>query len=304
MCPSGTQEKRGFSLTKAVEDVSQHGFAQIESLKEKQKTLISLQATLSDAERKGETAEQDLRSKVREFLMLEGEMEHLERQTKVLHDRYAAISKENTELQISISEKEENARMALARFNTYRNKMEGHRAAALHAASQTEAHKELEEKRALVRMLTQKKEELKEDLENPNGNTVQMAKSENDALKREISARRETIAKEREQVQKEFATHTQIKKDIEIQNRRYEAIVKRLHCQLSRAQAVHRLTKNKCNYMRIPTSTYVLFWEQTTSILLLYSLRQMSEDVYHMERQLAELKGQLESSQDSAVSGP
>ncbi|KAK9523828.1 hypothetical protein VZT92_017716 [Zoarces viviparus] len=268
---AGTQDKRGFSLTKAVEDVSQHGFAQIESLKEKQKTLISLQATLSDVERKGEMAEQGLRSKVREFLMLEGEMEHLEHQTKVLRDRSAAISKENTELQISINEKEENARMALARFNTYRNKMDGHRAAVLHAANQTEAHKELEEKRALVRMLTQKKEELKEDLENPNGNTVQMAKSENDALKKEIAARRETIAKEREQVQKEFATHTQIKKDIEIQNRRYEAIVKRLHCQLSRAQAVHR---------------------------------QMSEDVDHMERQLAELKGQLESSQDSAVSGP
>ncbi|KAM6892842.1 coiled-coil domain-containing protein 122 [Lycodopsis pacificus] len=257
---AGTQEKRGFSLTKAVEDVSQHGFAQIESLKEKQKTLISLQATLSDVERKGEMAEQGLRSKVREFLMLEGEMEHLEHETKVLHDRSAAISKENTELQISISEKEENAHMALAWFNTYRNKMEGHRAAVLHAAKQTEAHKELEPKRALVRMLTQKKEELQEDLENPNGNTVQMATSENDALKKEISARRETIAKEREQVQKEFATHTRIKKDIEIQNRRYEAIVKRLHCQLSRAQAVHRSTKNKCNYMRIPTRTYVLFW--------------------------------------------
>ncbi|XP_078100192.1 coiled-coil domain-containing protein 122 isoform X2 [Sander vitreus] len=224
----GTQDKSGFSLTKAVEDVSQHGYAQTEALKEKQKTLISLQATLSEVEKIGGMAEQELRSKVREFLMLEGEMEHLERQTRVLHDHCASIRKENTELQIGISQEEENARMALAEFNTYRNKMEVHRAAVLHAASQTEAHKELEEKRALVRMLTQKKEELKVDLEDPNGNTVQMAK---------------------------------------IQNRRYEAIVKRLRCQLSRAQAAHR---------------------------------QISEDVYHMERELAQLKGQLVSSQDSA----
>ncbi|XP_031148135.1 coiled-coil domain-containing protein 122 isoform X1 [Sander lucioperca] len=263
----GTQDKSGFSLTKAVEDVSQHGYAQTEALKEKQKTLISLQATLSEVEKIGGMVEQELRSKVREFLMLEGEMEHLERQTRVLHDRCASIRKENTELQIGISEEEENARMALAGFNTYRNKMEVHRAAVLHAASQTEAHKELEEKRALVRMLTQKKEELKVDLEDPNGNTVQMAKSEIDALKGEMSLMRETISKTREKVQKEFETHTQIKKDIEIQNRRYEAIVKRLRCQLSRAQAAHR---------------------------------QMSEDVYHMERELAQLKGQLVSSQDSA----
>lgn len=33
----------GFSLTKAVEDVSQHGYAQNEALRENQKTLSSLQ---------------------------------------------------------------------------------------------------------------------------------------------------------------------------------------------------------------------------------------------------------------------
>ncbi|XP_040888729.1 coiled-coil domain-containing protein 122-like [Toxotes jaculatrix] len=215
-------------------------------------------------------AQQELRSKEREILFLEGDMEHLERQTKVLHDRCASISKENTELQICICEEQENARMALAGFNSYRNKMEGHRAAVLHAASQTEAHKELEEKKALVRMVTQKKEELKEDLENPNGNAVRMAKREIGALKEQISVTRKTIAERREQLQKEFETHTHIKKGIEIQNRRYEAIVKRLHCQLSRAQAAHR---------------------------------QMSEDISRMQRQLAELKKQQESSQDSVVSG-
>ncbi len=138
--------------------------------------LLLFQATLLDVELKAEIAEQELRSKARETLMLEGEMEHLEQQTKVLHNRCVSISKENTELQICISEEEENTRIALAKFSTYRNKMEGHRTAVLHAASQTEAHQVLEEKRALVRKLKQKKEELRSDLENPNGNSVQMAK--------------------------------------------------------------------------------------------------------------------------------
>ncbi|XP_037325120.2 coiled-coil domain-containing protein 122-like [Pungitius pungitius] len=266
-----TYEKPGLSLTKAVEDVSQHGFAQTEALKERQKTLLTLQASLSDVERTGEMAEHELRSNVRESLMLEAQTEHLERQTSLLRGRCGAICKENTELQSSITEEEESAGMARAGFNAYRSKMEGHRAAVLHAASRTEAHRELEEKRKLVRVLTQKKEELKVDLEDPNGNTLLSAKSENDALKRQILARREAIAKKRAQLQKEREAHTQIKKDVEIQNRRYEAIVKRLHCQLGRAQAVHR---------------------------------QMSVDVYRMERQLAELKGQLEAPRDPNEPSP
>ncbi|KAM7365631.1 hypothetical protein PAMP_016548 [Pampus punctatissimus] len=262
VCEDGTQHP--FTLTKAVEDVTQHGYTQTETLKEKQKTLSSLQVCLSDVERKSEEAEQELRSKVREHLMLEGEIEHLELQTRVLHDRCASISADNTELQMRINEEEESACMALAGFSTYRNKIEDHRAAVLHAERQKEAHKELEEKRALVRMLTQTREELREDLENPNGNAVQMAKREVDALKGEIAVMRKNIVERRKQLEKEH--ETQIKKDIEIQNRRYEAIIKRLRCQLSKAQAVHR---------------------------------HMSGDIYHMERQIAELRRQLESSQDS-----
>ncbi|XP_067356229.1 coiled-coil domain-containing protein 122 [Channa argus] len=263
----GTPE---FSLSKAVEDVSTHGYALTETLTEKEKRLSALQAAHSDVEKKTEVAQQELRSKVREILLLECEMEQAERRITVLHGRCVFISKENTELQILISEEEESAAMTLAGFSTYRKKMEDHRAAVLHASSQTEVHKELEEKRALVRMLRQKKEELMEDLKSSDGNTVQMAKREVDALKDEICRTRKTIAERREQLRKEVETHAQIKQDIGIQNRRYEAIVKRLHCQLSRAQAVQR---------------------------------QMSEDIYRMERQLAELKQQQESSPDLAVSG-
>lgn len=97
-------------------------------------------------------------------------------QAKALHDRCASIVKENTELQMLISEKENDARVALERFNSYREKMEGHRAAVLHVACQTEAHKELEAKKSLVWMLVKEKEGLMGDLENPKGETVQTAK--------------------------------------------------------------------------------------------------------------------------------
>lgn len=225
-----------------------------------QMLCLLLQAAVSDVEKQGEMAEQELRAKVREILLLEGEMENLEQQIEVLHDRSLVISKENTELQICMSEEEESARVALEGFSAYRKKMEGHRAAVLHATSETDAHKELEDKRALVSMLRQKKVELKQDLENPNGNTVQVAKVEKisfyfmlfdfcsvaflfmclkishiflscsftpficlfpvqremDALKEEISVTKKLVAERREQLQKEFETHSQIKKDIEV----------------------------------------------------------------------------------------
>ncbi|KAF7663187.1 hypothetical protein LDENG_00214850 [Lucifuga dentata] len=238
---NGAQEASECSLTKAVHDISVHGYAQNEALKEKQKELSSLQAVLSDVEKKGEKAELELRSKLREILKLEGDMEHLQWQIQLLHHRCTSICSTNTELQLRIDEEEETAHLTLAGYNTYRNKMEGHRAVVLHATSQTESHKLLEEKRALVRILTQRKEELREDLENPHGNTMQTARREIDALKRKITVLKKTVAEKREQLQKESETHTQIKKDIEIQNRRYEAIVKRLHCQLRKTQAVHRI---------------------------------------------------------------
>ena len=44
--PSGTEDIPGFSLAKAVQDVSQHGYAQMETLREKENKLSSLQVHL------------------------------------------------------------------------------------------------------------------------------------------------------------------------------------------------------------------------------------------------------------------
>ncbi|XP_004066594.2 coiled-coil domain-containing protein 122 [Oryzias latipes] len=256
------------SLSKAMEDVSQHSFTQEKALREKQRTFSSLQATLSYIENKCDTAEQELGSKVREILMLEGEVVHLNRQATALYDRSESINREITELQIQICTEEENAHLALARFNTYRNKMECHREAVFSAARCTEVQEEYDRKKERIRSMREKRDQLREDLRDPNGNAVLMAKKETDALRREVSERRTTAAEMREHLKREQETHENLKKEIEIQNRRHEAIVKRLRCQLSRAQAIHR---------------------------------HMSEEIYHLQSHLNELKRQQPSSQDSEV---
>lgn len=131
-----------------------------------------------EIEKKGQTVELELRSKLREILAKEAGIEHLEQQKKVLNERHSSVSKEKADLQMRVGEAEEDARKELARFSSYRRKMEAHRVAVRLAASQGEARKVLEEKKAFVRELKKKKEELREDLENPNGSTVEKAKVE------------------------------------------------------------------------------------------------------------------------------
>lgn len=135
-----------------------------------------LQTTLSYVELKAETANKNLRCKVREVLLLEGDMENMEQRGKAMQERLVSIERENEQLQIQICEEEKKSSKACADFHTYRAKMEGHRAAVLHAPSLPDHHKELMEKKIQIMTLKQKKEELRKDLEDPNGNTVQTAK--------------------------------------------------------------------------------------------------------------------------------
>lgn len=136
------------------------------------------QASLSEMEKIAEAAEQQLRSTLREILIVEAEMENLQCEAVSLRGRCASISVENTQLKVDIREQEAEAETVLEKFTAYRNKMQVHKAAVELVSCQTQEHKALEESRALVRRLTQQRDELREDLDNPKGNTVQREKVE------------------------------------------------------------------------------------------------------------------------------
>ncbi|XP_061634251.1 coiled-coil domain-containing protein 122-like isoform X1 [Phyllopteryx taeniolatus] len=263
--PAYTGAQSPLLVGQALEDISQRDNIETEMLQKEQETLSALQVTLSDVQKNSDEAEKKLKCKVRDLLIMEDDMIHLEQKMQAGRDCCASITAEKTKLLEQIIEEEEKACMARAQFDIYQRKMEGHRQAVLNVVGQTDIC--MQEKRALVQELRNAKEELKEDLKNPKGNRVQTAKREIDTLKREIGVMRENIAQRREDQQKVLETHAQIKKEIESQNKRFEAISKHLHCQIIKAQAVHR---------------------------------QMSRDIYHMERQKAELQRQLESSNYSA----
>uniref|UniRef100_A0A3B5N181 Coiled-coil domain containing 122 n=1 Tax=Xiphophorus couchianus TaxID=32473 RepID=A0A3B5N181_9TELE len=256
---------------KAVEDVSQHSHTQTETLREKQKTLKSLQVQLHHLS--------DETSLTGDFWT--GMNTFASHCISVVSVISCCYDSENVKLNVLLQDEEESARSALEKFSAYRNKMQGHKDAVLQAVSQTEAHRELKENRMLVLKLRQEKEQLKEDLQNPNGITLQTAKVQNihkTILKREISEWKTAIAEGREQLKKEFEIHAKLKRDIEIQTRRYEAIAKRLRCQLI---------------------IYFLFTRNKTSKIIKPSrfFRQTLDEIFHLQKQLTEFKGQQHSSQ-------
>ncbi|XP_036396760.1 coiled-coil domain-containing protein 122 [Megalops cyprinoides] len=236
-----------FSLMEALEEVNQQGKVQDIELKKNRDCLTNMKVTLSKVEKSREDAQLDLKTIERKMQSLEDEMEQLQRHSSDLESESQAIWMENMRLQFQIEEEEERFQQLLAGYNTYRDKMEGHKFAIAEEESQTAVHRELVEKRAAIKRLAGKREELRSDLLNPEGNVVKQAQKEIEDVRKQISAVKEIIHERTQLLVKEQETHTRLRKDIEIQNRRCEAILRRLHCQLNKAQSNRRqLTDDIC----------------------------------------------------------
>lgn len=82
---------------------------------------------------------------------------------------------ENMKLGYIIEDQLERSHLNLAQYNTYHNKMESYKMSISALESQAAIHKELMERRKVVKRLKEQREELKVDLQNPEGNAIQQA---------------------------------------------------------------------------------------------------------------------------------
>ncbi|XP_041127488.1 coiled-coil domain-containing protein 122-like [Polyodon spathula] len=168
------------------------------------------------------------------------EIEHRLKHSECLEAQTQALYMENVNLQPRIEQEEEHFQLLLAGYNTYRNKMGAHREVIAHVEGKTATRRELLEKREIVKKLKEEKEELRIDLENPKGNAVRQGQGDIYNLKMRISEVKETVNKKIACIVKEQEVHIQLKKEVEMQNRRCDAILKHLHCQLNKTQSNKR----------------------------------------------------------------
>uniref|UniRef100_A0A8C4RVA6 Coiled-coil domain-containing protein 122 n=1 Tax=Erpetoichthys calabaricus TaxID=27687 RepID=A0A8C4RVA6_ERPCA len=152
-----------------------------------------------------------------------------------------AIFMENVKCQLTIEQEEEKFQILLEEFNTYRNKMESYKEDISKEEGSFSTRKELMEKKEMVKNLKAKKEALRIDLQNPDGSLVRSLQEELFNLKTKIDDANGAISDLNSQLIKEEEIQLQLKKEIEV--KRSEAIIRRLHCQLNKAQANKRLQR-------------------------------------------------------------
>ncbi|KAG9277878.1 coiled-coil domain-containing protein 122 [Astyanax mexicanus] len=248
------------SLASALQAVSQQGESQAAVLKEKQYVLHSLQATLTETVKSYEEVANNIKLKERQINSTTCEIEEIRSHNAAQTIQIQAILMDNMSFKHTIEEQEEKSRSLLTEYNTYRNKMDNYKVRVSEMESQSHIYKKLVEKRKEVKRLKQAREELRMDLQNPEGNAVRQAQRDTDHIKAKILSLKELVEEKKMLLEKEKEVHSQLRKDIEIHNRRCEAIVKRLRCQLNKAQSSHR---------------------------------QISSDIFHMENEVEQLKNQL-----------
>lgn len=133
------------------------------------------QDTLSDLKGRCEAAELELKNSDRQINGVLCEIEQTKRHNSSLESRLHEINSENMKLQLQIQEQEERQQTTLSVYNNYRAKMEDHRMAVAEAESQTPIYKELMEARERVKQLTEKRDALMIDLQNPEGQAARQA---------------------------------------------------------------------------------------------------------------------------------
>ncbi|XP_063068045.1 coiled-coil domain-containing protein 122-like [Engraulis encrasicolus] len=187
-------------------------------------TLLGLLSSCADVELA-------LQSRECQISSLQCQLEQLRRHNTTLETELQQIHTHNTTLQFSIQEHEERKQAILARNHGYRRRMQEHKKALEEARSHMPINRELLETRELLRLLRGggggEADTLETDLHN---------ECDAGGVDSSILMKVKSVEEKQAILRKERETHAQLRKDIEIQNKRFDAIVKRLRCQLSKAQ--------------------------------------------------------------------
>ncbi|XP_058258558.1 coiled-coil domain-containing protein 122 [Hemibagrus wyckioides] len=222
--------------------------------------FTTLQDTLSKIVKSYDTVSSNIKLKEQQFSGITNVTEQVNRQNERQQTETQVIQMEILKLSYSIEEQLENSRFLLAWYNSYHNKMESYKMSLAALEIQATIHMELMEKREEVKRQKEHIDELKMNFQNPEGNALQQAQKEIDNFKTQIQKIKELVRRKGILLEKEKNNHSQLRKYIEIHNRTYEAIMKRLCCQLNKALSTHR---------------------------------ELSRDIFHMEKEVKHLKKQL-----------
>ncbi|XP_078513429.1 coiled-coil domain-containing protein 122 isoform X2 [Lissotriton helveticus] len=179
----------------------------------------------------------------KEIYQKDEEIETTNLNCKCLVTHNQSVYADIVRLKLTLEERKEDSEAMLSRNNVYRERMSYHTRLFSEAESKLPIMNLLLEKKDAISKLKRRKEELLIDLENSDGNVIKQLQAEIETIREEITGVKQEIDNHLVLLDEEKEVHARLAKEIEVQNKRYEAILKRLHCQLNKVQLSNRQRK-------------------------------------------------------------
>ncbi|XP_008258225.1 coiled-coil domain-containing protein 122 isoform X2 [Oryctolagus cuniculus] len=228
------------SLTYVVEQVEKQQQSQTSEIEKSKKMLFNLQNELDELEKQIAAVSAETKKTERQIYQQDTAIENTKLQCRSLEAQIKSLHAENVQLKFDIETAQEDFEERMIRYNAYYAKIKAHRDSFGERESKCSFMTELHEKRELVQKLKTMKEELIQDLQNPEGNRITQVQEDITKLKDKILTVKESIIEKTCFIGEEKKTHEKLRKEIEVQHKRYDAILKRLHCQVNKLQSNRR----------------------------------------------------------------
>ncbi|XP_057563018.1 coiled-coil domain-containing protein 122 isoform X1 [Hippopotamus amphibius kiboko] len=228
------------SLTDAVEEVAKQQQSQTSEIEKNKKVLFHLQNELHELETQIASISAETKETERQMYQQDAAIQNTRLQCGVLENQIRSLHTENVKLKFDIEAAQEDFEERMIRYNEYYARIQAHKDSLREVESKWSSMSELSEKRDLVKKLKAAKEELMQDLQNPEGNLMRQVQEDITELKDKILTVKESIIEKACFLEEEKKTHEKLRKEIEVQHKRYSAILKRLHCQVNKLQSNRR----------------------------------------------------------------
>lgn len=228
------------SLTDVVEQVAKQQLSQTSEIEKHKKVLFQLQMELHDLEKQIATTAEEAKETDRQMHQQDAAMENSKLQCGLLEAQIESLYSESLKLKFDTETAQEKFEEQMKKYNSYYVKIKAFKDNLGEIKSQCSFMTELCEKRDLIKNLKTMKEDLMENLQNSQGNCTLRIQEDISELKNKLMTVKESIIEKTSFLEEEKKTHEKLRKEIEVQHKRYDAILKRLHCQVHRTQLNRR----------------------------------------------------------------
>ncbi|XP_051051731.1 coiled-coil domain-containing protein 122 [Phodopus roborovskii] len=228
------------SLTDAVEQAAKRQQSQTSEIEKHKKILFHLQIELHDLEKQIAATAAEAKETERQMHQQDVAMENSKLQCGLLKAQIESLHSESVKLKFDTETTQEKFEEQMIKYNAYYAKIKAYKDSLRETESKCSFMTELYEKRDLIKNLKVMKEDLKESLQNPQGKYATQIQEEISELMGKILTVKDSIIEKTYFIEEEKKKHEKLRKEIEVQHKRYEAILKRLHCQVNKIQLNRR----------------------------------------------------------------